>query len=474
VVLVYLILPIQALWPVKDPDIWWHLRTGDWIVANLGVPYQDYFSTYGKGKPWIAYSWLFEVCVYAVYARFGLTGLVYFTVVLAVSITFAVHQLVRLTRVPLVMEVALSGFALAAMSPLMTPRPWLFTILFFSIELILISRAREEGKHQALWFLPLVFMFWANLHIQFIYGLAVLGLLLVESTLAAGLGGDKVASAAPRLSPKVVILVAAASVLATLVSPYHVLIFRPIWEYIGQTGAFQNISELHPMFFRSPGDWIVLSLTLVAVFALGWQRKWSLFPSLLLILGVFLGFRAKRDAWFIVLAAIGIIGNHFRIHWPGNSYTFTKGQIAAVAVLAASTLFFLGIHRQINEPNLQSIVAKEFPVDAVAYVTRNRLRGSIFNTLDWGGFLIWSLPELPVTIDGRTNLHGDERLQALFDVWLGRPGWDSNPEFRSASIIIADHSRPLSWLLRSDSRYTIAYEDRTALVFTPAADSPGK
>ena len=123
----------------------------------------------------------------------------------------------------------------------------------------------------------------------------------------------------------------------------------------------------------------------------------SLFPSLLLILGVFLGFRAKRDAWFIVLAAIGLIGNHFRIHWPGNSYTFTKGQIAAVAVLAASTLFLLGIHRQINEPNLQSIVAKEFPVDAVAYVTRNRLRGSIFNTLDWGGFLIWSLPELPVT-----------------------------------------------------------------------------
>jgi len=107
-------------------------------------------------------------------------------------------------------------------------------------------------------------------------------------------------------------------------------------------------------------------------------------------------------------------------------------------------------------------------VDAVAYVTRNRLRGPIFNTLDWGGFLIWGLRELPVTIDGRTNLHGDQRLQALFDVWLGRPGWDSNPEFRSANIIIADHGRPLTWLLRSDSRYTIAYEDRTALVFTSA------
>jgi hypothetical protein len=468
IVLLYLILPIQALSPVKDLDIWWHLRTGEWIVANLAVPYQDYFSTYGNGKPWIAYSWLFEVCVYAVHTRFGLTGLVYFTVVMAILITFVVHQLVRLARLPLVMEVALSGLALTAMSPLMSPRPWLFTILFFSIELILISRAREEGKDQLLRFMPLIFIFWANLHIQFVYGLIVLGLLLVESALAAGFGRYKLPSAGKRLSPRLVMSVATASVLATLVSPYHVFIFNPIWEYVSQTGAFQNISELHPMFFRSPGDWIVLSLTLAAVFALGWQRKWSLFPSLLLILGVFLGFRAKRDAWFIVLTAIGIIGHHLRLHWPGKPYAFTTGQISTVAVLVASALLFFSIHRQINERNLQSIVAKEFPVDAVAYVTRNRLRGPIFNTLDWGGFLIWGLRELPVTIDGRTNLHGDQRLQALFDVWLGRPGWDSNPEFRSANIIIADHGRPLTWLLRSDSRYTIAYEDRTALVFTSA------
>lgn len=454
---------------MTDFDIWWHLRTGEWIVVNLAVPYQDYFSTYGIGKPWIAYSWLFEVCVYTVYTRFGLTGLVYFTVAIALLITFVVHQLIRLARLPVVMEVALSGLALAAMSPLMSPRPWLFTILFFSIELILIARAREEGKDQLLWLMPLIFIFWANLHIQFIYGLTVLGLLLVEAAFAAGFGRYKLPSLGTRLSPRLVMSVTTASVLATLVSPYHVFIFNPIGEYIGQTGAFQNISELHPMLFRSPGDWIVLSLTLAAVFALGWQRNWSVFPSLLLILGVFLGFRARRDAWFIVLTAIGIIGHHLRLRWPSNSYTFSKGQIATVTVLVASSLLFFTLYRQINERNLQSIVAKTFPVDAVAYVARNRLRGPIFNTLDWGGFLIWRLPELPVTIDGRTNLHGDQRVEALFDVWLGRPGWDSNPELRSANIIIADHSRPLTWLLRSDSRYRLAYEDRTALVFTSAA-----
>ena len=451
---------------MKDLDIWWHLRTGEWIVANLAVPYQDYFSIYGKGKPWIAYSWLFEVCAYAVHARFGLTGLVYFSVAMAIAITFVVHQLVRLARLPFVMEVALSGLALAAMSPLMSPRPWLFTILFFSTELILISRAREEGKGRLLCFLPLIFVFWVNLHIQFIYGLAVLGLLLVEAVLAKGFGRHKLPSTGTQLSPNLVSLVVAGSSLATLVSPYHVFIFRPIWEYIGQTGAFQNISELHPMLFRSPGDWIVLLLALGAVFALGWQRKWSLFPSLLLLLGVFLGFRARRDAWFLVLVAIWIMGHHLKARWPGRSLAFTKAQMFSVAVLVASALLFLSIDRQMNERNLQSVVSREFPVDAVAYVKRNKLIGPIFNTLDWGGFLIWSLPQLPVTIDGRTNLHGDQRLEALFDVWQGRPGWDANPELRNANIVIAGHGWPLTQLLRTDSGYRIAYEDRTALIFT--------
>src|ERR1700722_13017539 len=44
---------------IVDPDIWWHLRTGDWIVAHHSVPFTDPFSSYGMGKPWAAYSWLF-------------------------------------------------------------------------------------------------------------------------------------------------------------------------------------------------------------------------------------------------------------------------------------------------------------------------------------------------------------------------------------------------------------------------------
>jgi hypothetical protein len=467
VALLYLLPSFQAMLPVDDPDIWWHLRTGEWIVANHTVPFQDYFSTYGMGKSWIAYSWLFEALIYTVHAHVGLTGIVYFTVMMAMLIALSVHQLVRLARLPIAAEVILTAAALAAMKPLMSPRPWLFTVLFFSMELILVTRAREEGNTRSLWFLPLIFAFWANLHIQFIYGLAVLALLLIESLVVTAFDPFGSYIKAKPIPLKNLLLISALSLFATLVSPYHILIFRPVLEYIGQTGAFQNISELHPMFFRSLPDWIVLALTLAGVFTLGMQRKWLPFPSLLLLLSVFLGFRARRDAWFVVLASVGVIGGYLRVGCFESQFAFTKRQILAVAVLATSALYALGVQRQIHEEKLQSVVAKVFPVDAVTDVRQRKLSGPLFNTLDWGGFLIWSLPELPVVIDGRTNLHGDERLESLLGVWQGAPGWETNPEFSRAKIIVADHSRPLAWLLRKDSRYRIAYEDNVAVVFVP-------
>ncbi len=59
---------------VVDPDIWWHIRTGDWILANHAVPRFAIFSQHSE-RPWIAYSWLFDVIVSGVQHRFGLVGI---------------------------------------------------------------------------------------------------------------------------------------------------------------------------------------------------------------------------------------------------------------------------------------------------------------------------------------------------------------------------------------------------------------
>jgi hypothetical protein len=175
-ILLYAILPVQSMQPIIDLDIWYHLRTGQWIAENGTVPTTDPFSSYGMGKPWIAYSWLFEVLVYGLYRAFGLVGLVLYTVILSLMIAVALHALIRKREPHFSIGIAITVLGLGSIIPLLNPRPWLFTILFFIIELDILLAARRSGDPSRLLFLPPLFAVWANVHLQFVYGLFVLGL----------------------------------------------------------------------------------------------------------------------------------------------------------------------------------------------------------------------------------------------------------------------------------------------------------
>jgi hypothetical protein len=72
---------------------------------------------------------------------------------------------------------------------------------------------------------------------------------------------------------------------------------------------------------------------------------------------------------------------------------------------------------------------------------------------------------LPVAVDGRTNLHGDERIASSVATWEGRTAWEKNPELLRARLIIAQAGKPLTYLIRGNPRYRLVYEDSTAAVF---------
>jgi hypothetical protein len=240
-----------------------------------------------------------------------------------------------------------------------------------------------------------------------------------------------------------------------------------------QVGAFQYLSELHPMFFRSPGDWLVLAMTILAAFALGWQRKWSPFSTMLLLIAAFVAFRARRDAWMIALVSLAIIGDTARSVLPNKVYDFSKGQLLVAALVSLTVLYSIGHNRGIYEKNLQSVVQEKFPVQAVNYIKNNRLPGPLFSHYDWGGFLLWSLPEIPVPLDGRTNLFGDRRIERSLAAWDGRAGWESEPDLLKARLVIAEKYRPLTTLLRSHAGFKVVYEDHNSVVFVGEPSSTG-
>ena len=55
----------------SNGDIWWHLRSGLWILQNHSVPHSGLFSQYAD-RPWVASSWAFEVLLAAAYKVLGL------------------------------------------------------------------------------------------------------------------------------------------------------------------------------------------------------------------------------------------------------------------------------------------------------------------------------------------------------------------------------------------------------------------
>ncbi|MFZ0760836.1 MAG: hypothetical protein WAM69_12885, partial [Candidatus Sulfotelmatobacter sp.] len=59
-----------------DPDLWWHLKTGQYIAEHESVPHADLFSYTRAGKPWVTHEWLTELLLYEVERTAGWAGLI--------------------------------------------------------------------------------------------------------------------------------------------------------------------------------------------------------------------------------------------------------------------------------------------------------------------------------------------------------------------------------------------------------------
>ena len=169
---------------ITDPDVWWQLRTGEWISQHHGFPHADPFSSATAGKPWAAYSWLFDLLIFWLYKHAGLVGIMIYSTAIVAAITGALYHLLHRHQPDFFITVIVTCAAWWAMMPIYTPRPWLITILLYVIELDILLYARKTGNLRGLLWLPPLFALWANVHIQFMDGLLVLGLALAETALA--------------------------------------------------------------------------------------------------------------------------------------------------------------------------------------------------------------------------------------------------------------------------------------------------
>ncbi len=468
---VYAIAVLAAVKSVVDTDLWWHLRTGEWISETGGVPVTDPFSTAGPDKPWVAYSWLYDVLLFGLHRELGLTGILIFRVAMVLAIVFTFQRLAVRRGTEYIVALALTGVAAVALIRVMTERSWLFSILFSAFTLQAILTLREEGRGRLVWLLPVVFAVWANVHIQFVYGLFVLGLAcaapLMDRSLRWPTAPDTAATAGT-LAWRNLVVLTAACFLATLINHYGYRVYEAVWEAVTQPGPASYIDEMKAMEFRYASEWATLLLAGAAAFALGRRRDLSAFDLLFLLAGSYCAFRAKRDVWFLILAALAIVPPAVRTsaapeesgpRLPG----FAWGVLGALAIAAYAV--FIGWGRDLSESGLREEVRKAFPVEAVRVAKGYHAGGPVFNSFNWGGYLMWELKGDRVALDGRCNVHGDDRILTIGAAWDGHESWKTNVDLAAAAVVIGERGAALSTLLKGDNRFREVYEDAQAVVF---------
>jgi hypothetical protein len=451
-----------------DYDFWWHLRTGQSIIDERQVPATDTFSRYGleTGKPWQAYSWLYEAMLYGSYLMLGLQGVVLFRLILVLTVVVAIHGFIARHESRFPVAASLFAAALLALGTMMYDRPWLFTILFSTFLLDVLLDLRGGRAVRRLWLLPVIFALWANLHIQFVHGLLILGIACI-APIADRLFGKQDAATTPWWQ---LALLTVLCTVATLANPYGFGLYHVVMGFAADQTPMDVIIELRPLEFRGFRDFVMPALAGFALHMLGRRQRWSFFEVLLIIAAGWFSFRSRRDLWFMTLVALAILvspgaGSQARSQ-SQSQFSFRPAPLQAALLAIILTLFTAYVWSiRLKPGTIESTLAEDYPVGAIRFVKERGYAGPLYNAFNWGGYLIWNLRELPVSMDGRSNIQGGDRTAQAYATWSSFPGWDRDPDLFTSQIVIEDAGAPVTATMRTDSRFKIVYEDKRAAVF---------
>ncbi len=454
---------------VTDPDLWWHLKTGQYISEHKSVPHADPFSYTRAGQPWVAHEWLTELLLYQIHRSAGWGGLiVIFSAVLAAAFWFLY---LRCGPAPYVAGVATLCAAWAT-APVWGVRPQVLSLLLTSLWLLILERSESNPK-LLWWTLPLTLL-WVNLHAGFALGLALSALFLAGEWMECRLRWSSQQSG-QRLKTATLILFL--DFLLVPLNPNGLRLFSYPIETL-RSAAMQNyIAEWASPNFHNAQYWPLLGVLLGVFAVLRWSGR-AVRPRdlLLLLVSLYAGLCSIRMIPLFVLIAIPIVAKRLG-NWPRRR-SATRPHAAARVVLNVvlncaiilAMAAFAGIHIARVIQRQPQAEAQHFPAGAVAFLATHAVPGPIFNHYDWGGYLVWRLyPSVRVFIDGRADLYEKQLLDQFADTYQFKGDWQQPLQRWAIGTVLVPRDSALATGLRSDPGWTVSYEDAQAVVLTASA-----
>ena len=377
----------------SDPDFGWHYKYGEYLIQHGHILRENIFSYTFTDYKWANSYWISQATIYLSHYYLGhlLAGLL-FAIVLSASTIYYVKTISKNFQpiMPLMVFSCLLLF-LEFSIYVITGRPMYFSSIFLMFLVVILLRENRKGY---LWFLPSLFLIWANTHADFVLGLVILGLFIVDKLLERPL---------LKITKEKVMIVAIGlfSVVVTLVNPYGV----GLWQTL--------IKESYPFQFNHISEWVPVTTGNVYYFAtycallgifvsalIGARHKLPLWY--VLSLGLFCIFSVRSQYFFRIAAILGIYA--FLVFWSPYlrdlKNTFSPGLLKKfkagfLTFLTISTLVVVTVFLTEISPK------QKYPKEALDFALANNIQGNVFNYYSWGGYMIWEYPQIKTFIDGR-------------------------------------------------------------------------
>lgn len=462
---------------VGDPGVGWHLKTGEWIVANRRVPTTDPFLFPSEGKQWICEQWLADVLSYLGFRAggFPLLHLLFVGLVLSIYV-FVLHPLLRQ-----VSQSNLTAFFLTLLASLLGAVQWIFrpvvlSFLFFSLIWSLAYPwylglpAQHSSRKKLFIMLPGIFLLWANIHPAFPLGWCLLGCLTLGCYFQQG-----------KPPVKDCLLLLLCCVLVTFVTPNGLSLYKSILGLVGD-GYFMNLNtEWFSVDYHGRSFLPFFIVFLLVYLIIGRRLAVGLFELLMLMIFSYLALQQRRYLPFygitvsVVLAKLladtKVMGPRFPKLAQALRSIARKDEVAsrgeysfiAWGGLVVFTLVsgYLPL-RSGREPTFPT----NYPKAAVARLATEQNVGRIFHTPDWGGYLTFSLwPRTKAFIDDRNQLNSRMMYEDFFTADRAKPGWQEVLSRWEFNWILVQIDAPLAVVLKEDERWEEVLEQDGARLF---------
>jgi hypothetical protein len=472
----FILLFAMAVRVPLDTDVWWHLKSGNYLLEEGKILREDIFSYTKNGEAWINHSWGSQVIMTLAYRAtgghmdeigFGGTwGLALYTAIFATAGMALVYRCCVGNVYTRAFVVIIAG---ATAAVFWSPRPQMVSFFLSTVVLYLLHLYKRQERDY-LWLLIPFMALWVNLHGGFVLGFIIL---------AGFIAGE---AAANILSPndpdtlgwqrwRKLIWITVASVLALSLNPYGPrMILYPL-DTAGLSTLNLFIAEWLSPNFKEPQTWAFVLMIFGLITFAGLARRRMEWSDMTLVLGtLLLALWAGRNiALFAVVAAPALsrLVDAFLTEQGWQIHPMRKVQgfrlILNWVLLILILLGALGkIVVTLNQESVEELQQDYFPLEALAYLEQNPPEGNIINSYNWGGLLMFEVPSIPVFVDGRTDLYGDAFLGDYFKAQFGSSQWrDVLNEWDIQVALLSDESA-LTSLLREE--WEVVYEDDQAAV----------